>query len=216
MKSILLLASVLQLTLSFDDGLAEHATVVMPLLDSLEMKGTFYLIPRNIDRRKEIRGAAACTWEQAALLYQHGHTIGNHTFAHRDLTKMSLAEAAQEIRKGDSAVFARLGVHPTALALPYNHKSDSLLALCDSLGLSPRLKQFSFGGKKVPSVQAFRTWLDKQVSRGGDITTMTHGITMGYDAFRTDTLTQQSPLDIFRDCLILIKQYEKEGKLVLK
>ena len=216
MKSILLLASVLQLTLTFDDGLAEHATVVMPLLDSLGMKGTFYLIPRNIDRQKEQRGAATCKWEQAALFAQHGHTVGNHTYAHRDLTKMPLAEAGREIKKGDSAIFAHLGIHPAELALPYNHKSDSLLALCDSLGLSPRLKQVSFGGKRAPSVAAFRTWLDKQVKQGGEVTTMTHGISVGYDAFQPDTVTGQSPIDIFHECLVMLKQYEKEGKIVLK
>lgn len=216
MKSILLLATVLQLTLTFDDGLAEHATVVMPLLDSLGMKGTFYLIPRNIDRQKEQRGAATCTWEQATLLAQHGHTIGNHTYAHRDLTKMPLSEAEREIKKGDSAIFDHLGIHSTELALPYNHKSDSLLALCDSLGLSPRLKQVSFGGKRVPSVAAFCTWLDKQVKQGGEVVTMTHGISVGYDAFPTDTLTGRTPVDIFRECLIILKQYEKDGKIVLK
>lgn len=206
----------LQFRLTFDDGLAEHATVVMPLLDSLGLKGTFYLIPRHIDRSKVVRDAATCTWEQARLLMEHGHTIGNHTYSHRDLTKLPLAEAEREIQRGDSAIYAHLGIHPTALALPYNHKSDSLLALCDSLGLQPRLRQQSFGGKKVPTVDSFRTWLNKQVQRGGEVTTMTHGISVGYDAFRADSLTGQSPIDIFRGCLILVQEYEKAGKLVVQ
>lgn len=206
----------LQLRLTFDDGLAEHAIMVMPLLDSLGLKGTFYLIPRNIERGKAQKGAATCTWEQARMLMEHGHTIGNHTYAHRDLTKVSLAEAKREIAMGDSAIFAHLGIHPTALALPYNHKSDSLLALCDSLGLQPRLRQQSFGGKKVPTVDSFRTWLNKQVKRGGEATTMTHGISVGYDAFCADSLTGQSAVDIFRECLILVKTYEKTGKLVVQ
>lgn len=206
----------LQLRLTFDDGLEEHATVVMPLLDSLGLKGTFYLIPRNIERGKAQKGAATCTWEQARMLMEHGHTIGNHTYAHRDLTKLSLAEAEHEIMMADSAFFAHLGIHPTVLALPYNHKSDSLLALCDSLGLQPRLRQQSFGGSKMPTIEAFRTWLDKQVQRGGEVTTMTHGISVGYDAFRADTLTAQSPIDIFRECLILVRAYENAGKLVVK
>lgn len=214
--SALMAQTPLQLRLTFDDGLEEHATVVMPLLDSLGLRGTFYLIPRNIDRGKEVRGAATCTWEQARLLMAHGHTIGNHTYSHRDLTKLPLAEAEREIQRGDSAIYANLGIHPTWLALPYNHKSDSLLAICDSLGLSPRVRQQAFGGSKMPTVEAFRTWLDKQVKRGGEITTMTHGISVGYDAFRADTLTAQSPIDVFRECLILVREYEKAGKLVVK
>lgn len=214
MHTLTLLITLLSLT--FDDGLEEHATMVMPLLDSLGLRGTFYLIPRNIDRGKEVRSAKTCTWEQATLLLEHGHTIGNHTYSHRDLTKVSLAEAAREIQMGDSAIYVHLGMHPTALALPYNHKSDSLIALCDSLGLSPRLRQQSFGGSKMPTVEAFRTWLDKQVKRGGEAATMTHGISVGYDAFRADTLTAQSPIDVFRECLILVRAYENAGKLVVK
>lgn len=206
----------LQLRLTFDDGLEEHATVVMPILDSLGLKGTFYLIPRNIERGKAQKGAATCTWEQARLLMAHGHTIGNHTYSHRDLTKLPLVEAEREIAMGDSAIFAHLGVHPTALALPYNHKSDGLLALCDSLGYTVRVRQQSFGGGKMPTVEAFRTWLDKQVKRGGEAATMTHGISVGYDAFRADTLTGQLPIDIFRECLILVREYENAGKLVVK
>lgn len=206
----------LQLRLTFDDGLEEHATVVMPLLDSLGLKGTFYLIPRNIDCGKEVRSAKTCKWEQARLLMAHGHIIGNHTYSHRDLTKVTLAEAKREIGMGDSAIYANLGIHPTWLALPYNHKSDSLLALCDSLEYTVRVRQQSFGGGKMPTVEAFRTWLDKQVKRGGEITTMTHGISVGYDAFRADTLTAQSPIDVFRECLILVREYEKAGKLVVK
>lgn len=214
MHTLTLLITLLSLT--FDDGLEEHATVVMPMLDSLGLRGTFYLIPRNIDRGKEVRSAKTCTWEQARLLMAHGHTIGNHTYSHRDLTKLPLAEAEREIAMGDSAIFAHLGVHPTAVALPYNHKSDSLLALCDSLGYTVRVRQQSFGGGKMPTVAAFQKWLDGQVKRGGEVTTMTHGISVGYDAFCTDTLNGLSPVDVFRECMILVKEYEKAGKLVVK
>lgn len=214
MKLLLILTTVL--TLTFDDGLSEHVTTVMPLLDSLGLKGTFYLIPRNIDRQKEVRGATTCTWEQSALLLEHGHRIGNHTYAHRNLTDLSIDDARREIEKGDSAIFAHLGVHPTELAFPGNKKSDSLLVMVKEMGLSPREVQQSFGGKRAPTVEAFRLWLDKQVKKGADVTTMTHGITVGFDAFAPDTVSGQSALDIFRECLIIIKTYEQEGKIEVK
>src|SRR5687767_6318038 len=60
--------------LSYDDALNVHLDKVIPLLDSLKLKGTFYLsgyFPGCRDRVKDWRLAAS-----------HGHELGNHTLFH--------------------------------------------------------------------------------------------------------------------------------------
>ncbi|MHA4846265.1 polysaccharide deacetylase family protein [Flavitalea antarctica] len=60
--------------LSYDDALNVHLDKVIPLLDSLKLKGTFYLsgyFPGCRDRVKDWRLAAG-----------HGHELGNHTLFH--------------------------------------------------------------------------------------------------------------------------------------
>ncbi|MBQ0068975.1 MAG: polysaccharide deacetylase family protein, partial [Bacteroidales bacterium] len=58
---------------TFDDGLVEHYTMVMPHLDSLGIKGTFWIIADNIDRRKPMVDHQPVTWDQLAVIASHGH-----------------------------------------------------------------------------------------------------------------------------------------------
>jgi peptidoglycan/xylan/chitin deacetylase (PgdA/CDA1 family) len=91
--------------LTYDDALHVHLDNAIPILDSLGLKGTFYLsasMPGCRDRMDE--------WRLAA---QHGHELGNHTLFHpciggmpgrqwvmpeRDLNRYSMDRFVDEIR----------------------------------------------------------------------------------------------------------------------
>jgi sialate O-acetylesterase len=60
--------------LTYDDGLNVHLDNAIPLLDSLGMKGTFY-----IPAAHEVFRARAEDWKRAA---SNGHELGNHTLFH--------------------------------------------------------------------------------------------------------------------------------------
>jgi len=59
---------------------------------------------------------------------EHGHDLGNHTFTHRDLNGLSLAEFGDEVARGES-VFRGLLPTPRTLPLflrfPFNHTGDT-------------------------------------------------------------------------------------------
>src|SRR5277367_161422 len=64
-------------SISYDDGLAEHLDLVIPALDRHNLKGTFYLItaPHQLvvrSRSEEWRTKAA----------GNGHEVGNHSETH--------------------------------------------------------------------------------------------------------------------------------------
>ncbi len=91
--------------LTYDDALNVHLDNAIPLLDSLSMKGTFYLIGTADATKRRIKD-----WRKAA---QNGHELGNHTLFHpcdaskngrswltpeRDMSKYSVQRMTDEIK----------------------------------------------------------------------------------------------------------------------
>ncbi|MCX7984486.1 MAG: polysaccharide deacetylase family protein [Bacteroidetes bacterium] len=60
--------------LTYDDGLVVHLTNVIPLLDSVGFKGTFYIPPSFPDFQRHVE-----EWKRVAAT---GHELGNHTLFH--------------------------------------------------------------------------------------------------------------------------------------
>ena len=86
-----------QIAITFDDG---PSTVYTPrLLDGLKERGvkaTFFLIGQNIEKE----GGS----EIVKRMYEEGHLIGNHTYHHVEITKVSNDEAYQELMLTNEAI----------------------------------------------------------------------------------------------------------------
>ncbi|RYG17386.1 MAG: chitooligosaccharide deacetylase [Chitinophagaceae bacterium] len=111
--------------LTHDDSIDGHLDLVIPALDSLKLKGTFYLIgssPAVSNRISE--------WRLAA---KNGHELGNHTLNHpcdgtlpgrsfvnseTDLSKYTLARALKEIRINNTLLKAIDGKSKRTFAFP--------------------------------------------------------------------------------------------------
>ena len=79
-----------EIALTFDDG--PHPVYTKKLLDGLRKRGvkaTFFLIGENIEGNEEL----------VKQMAEDGHLIGNHTWSHVDVTKMSDKQACEEITK---------------------------------------------------------------------------------------------------------------------
>ncbi len=93
-----------EIVLTFDDGPWPRNTPgVLDALAAHCLKATFFPIGEHAMWHPEIIKQVAAA----------GHTIGNHTWSHQDLSKKSFAEAKDEIEKGASAVRLAVG-GPTA------------------------------------------------------------------------------------------------------
>ena len=87
-----------KIALTFDDG--PSAAWTPALLDGLKERGvkaTFFLIGENADKNPEI----------VKRMAEEGHLIGNHTYHHVELTKVSENEARLELAD-TNAVIARI------------------------------------------------------------------------------------------------------------
>ena len=92
-----------EIVLTFDDGPwpwnTEH--VLKALADQCT-RATFFSIGEHAGWHPELLKEVAAA----------GHTIGSHTWSHKDLTKLSADEAKAEIEKGIAAVSIALGNKP--------------------------------------------------------------------------------------------------------
>jgi peptidoglycan/xylan/chitin deacetylase (PgdA/CDA1 family) len=59
------------ISLSFDDGSQTQLDIAIPILDEFDLRGTFYINPRDTSNLNP--------WRQVGL---NGHEIGNHTIQH--------------------------------------------------------------------------------------------------------------------------------------
>jgi peptidoglycan/xylan/chitin deacetylase (PgdA/CDA1 family) len=93
-----------EVVLTFDDGpWLNHTPMVLKALADQCVRATFFPIGKHATYYPEILKQVAAA----------GHTIGNHTWSHQDLSKKSFEEAKDEIEKGISAVHWAVG-GPTA------------------------------------------------------------------------------------------------------
>ena len=94
-----------EIVLTFDDGPWPGRTedVLKALADQCT-KAVFFAIGKHAVWYPEIMKQVAAA----------GHTVGTHTWSHRDLSKLSVQEGKDEIEKGIAAISIALGNQPVA------------------------------------------------------------------------------------------------------
>ena len=85
------------IAMTFDDGPNEKLTPkLLDLLAAHHIKATFFVIGQNVAENPQILARAA----------REGHEIGNHTWSHPNLAKMSDEGVRREIRRTDELIKA--------------------------------------------------------------------------------------------------------------
>lgn len=99
-----------KIALTFDDGPSTAWTPA--LLDGLKERGvkaTFFLIGENADKNPEI----------VKRMAEEGHLIGNHTYHHVELTKISENEARLELADTSAVIVRITGKEPEYMRPPF-------------------------------------------------------------------------------------------------
>lgn len=185
--------------LTYDDALNIHLDKVIPMLDSYQLKGTFYLIgssPVVSQRIPEWRAAA-----------KKGHELGNHTLNHpcdgslsgrdfvtseTDLSKYTVVRAVNEIRITNTLLKAIDGKDERTFAYPcgdltirdtlyYNFiKNDFLAARGVSSGYSA-LKKVDFSNvnsffQNGSTAEQMIAQVEEAEKKGSFIVFLFHGV----------------------------------------
>ena len=114
------------IALTLDDGPSQYTPQILEILAQYKVIATFCMIGR------QVAGNASVVKEIAAA----GHQVTNHTWDHKDQTKLSLAAAGVEIARTNEAL-ANVGITPTMYRAPYGSWSPTVFEAAAAAGLRP-------------------------------------------------------------------------------
>jgi len=112
--------------LTFDDGPnGEYTEQVLDILEGEDVKGTFFLIGKNVETYPEI----------AKEIVAEGHCIGNHSYTHPWLLPFETKKGiAAEISKTERAIYNATGVHPRLFRPPHGFRTPWMISALHKMG----------------------------------------------------------------------------------
>jgi peptidoglycan/xylan/chitin deacetylase (PgdA/CDA1 family)/TolA-binding protein len=123
--------------LTFDDGPHPRYTEqVLALLRKYGIRACFFELGVNLGT-VDAAGQATLsrTGEISKKVLEAGHTIANHTFTHRVLTKLSEPERASEFDRTDLLLQKVAGQKPVLFRAPYGARNQEILKEVNADGL---------------------------------------------------------------------------------
>ena len=91
-----------RLALTFDDGPSEYTITLSGGLKERGVQATFFLLGENMEGNEEA----------VKQLAQDNHLLGNHSYHHVQLNKLSQSKACQEIVKTNNLIYEYTGIYP--------------------------------------------------------------------------------------------------------
>ena len=143
--------------LTFDDGPDGNTTPqALDILAKYKIKATFFVQGKNIAGNESI----------LKRMQSEGHEVGNHSWNHPVLTKLSLEDAKKQITDTEDAITKVLGKSSKLMRPPYGAISDDIR---NSLDLSFIMWDVDSLDWKSKNEAAILTEIQRQVSNGSII-----------------------------------------------
>ena len=114
------------IALTFDDGPGPYTAHLLDILDQYGAKATFFLIGSKVSGQASV----------ARSIQARGHQLGNHSWSHPELPKLSVDQIAGEIDRTNEAIRQATGVKPTILRPPYGAANGVVLEQLRARGMS--------------------------------------------------------------------------------
>lgn len=107
-----------EVALSFDDAPDRNFTVqILDVLKRENVKATFFIVGRRAERYPEM----------VRRIQQEGHAIGNHSYSHANLPKLTEASFRRQISLTDQVLQALIGYQPVIVRPPYGNVNEPQL-----------------------------------------------------------------------------------------
>ncbi|MER1957993.1 MAG: polysaccharide deacetylase family protein [Solibacillus sp.] len=99
-----------QIALTFDDGPNDKSTVqILAILKKYDVKATFFVLGQNVVKHLDV----------VRMIHDQGHEVANHSWSHKNLTKLNPAQMHDEIDRTSDAIFEATGEYPASYRPPY-------------------------------------------------------------------------------------------------
>lgn len=113
------------IALTFDDGPSSVATAsILSSLRKVGGKATFFVVGSRVQSYASL----------VRQMAKEGHQIGNHSWSHRDLTRISAEQRVSEMNRTRQAILNVSGVVPTVMRPPYGATNSAVRQTMANLG----------------------------------------------------------------------------------
>lgn len=146
-----------RVALTFDDGPSRKYTP--KLLDGLKERGvhaSFFLLGKNIEGNEAL----------VKRIQKEGHLIGNHTYNHVQLNKLSEVKAREEIVKTSNRIYEITGTYPQYLRPPFGSWKKNMEIRVEMFPVFWTIDTLDWETKNVTSILHI---VEKQVEDGSII-----------------------------------------------
>lgn len=111
--------------LTFDDGPdAAFTPKILDILKQNNVKATFFVLGKRAKAHPKIIKRIVC----------EGHAIGNHSWDHPNLNRLSDKNIYSEIQRTDNTLFYLLGYHPSMVRPPYGNANIRVIKEVGKMG----------------------------------------------------------------------------------
>lgn len=107
------------IALTFDDGPGPYTEKLLDCLEENNVKATFYMLGQNVEKYPDI----------VKRMKDLGMELANHTYDHKDLTKLTEDQISEEINKTSSLIQDAAGELPDTLRPPGGSYNDQVQEL---------------------------------------------------------------------------------------
>lgn len=113
--------------LTFDDGPSAATTAgLLDLLAAEDVPATFFVLGSQAQAFPEL----------VARQVADGHEVGNHSWQHPDLSRMSAQAVREELQRTSAVVESITGVRPVLVRPPYGATSQTVAGVAAELGMA--------------------------------------------------------------------------------
>jgi peptidoglycan/xylan/chitin deacetylase (PgdA/CDA1 family) len=115
--------------ITFDDGHVSNFEYALPLLQSRNLKASFFITVGWIGQRADYMG-----WSELQQMHNAGQSIGAHGWTHTLLTHCDSKSLHHELVDARFALEDKLGAPVTTMSLPGGRYNRKVLAACEQAG----------------------------------------------------------------------------------
>ncbi|KAB5589663.1 Carbohydrate esterase family 4 protein [Ceratobasidium theobromae] len=147
--------------ITFDDGPHYWTTNLVDLLNENDAKGTFFFNGDNYGCIYDDDNA-----RRVKYVYDQGHQVASHTWAHKDLTELSDGDLRSEFSRTNNAIRKITGAFPAFMRPPYGNYNDHVRQVAADNGQKVVIWDFdsedSIGATPAKSKQMYKDLIDSQ------------------------------------------------------